>query len=199
MPAGVIGTVFGAAFIIGLVAVITFSTARRKAAKSGPGARAEFSPRGFRGVVLLIGGIAALLWAALLMAFTSDWPTWVYSVGIVFFIALVRPAVAAKYGPMFVVRGGRPSGGEQSGAPHYGAPHYAAPHAGGTEKPLTRGQADLWMLYVPAASGATVALLLGFGANWIAAGIVIGLAVIAALAYTRFRSTGRGEAERGSS
>ena len=111
MLAGVIGTVFGIAFTVGLVALIVFLTAHRRAKKAGPNAWVEFSLRGFCGVLVFVGAVAVLMWAAVLMAINSEKPSWVFSIGIVFLIGLLRPVIQKMYGSMFVVSGeGRNAG-----------------------------------------------------------------------------------------
>ena len=105
MLAGIIGTVFGIAFTVGLVVLIGFLVARRKATKAGPDARVEFSPRAFRGALLFIGAVALLVWVAVLIAINSELPSWVFSFGIVFLLAAFRPAILKMTGGMFVVSG----------------------------------------------------------------------------------------------
>ncbi|MCC3293594.1 hypothetical protein LJ756_03020 [Arthrobacter sp. zg-Y411] len=263
MMAGVIGTVFGIGVTVGLVTLVVFLTARRKAKKAGPGARVEFNPRGLKGVLLFVGAIAVLVWLAVLMAINSDRPSWVFSVGIVFLLGMLRPVIQKQAGSMFVVSGegkgavGTPatpdgyyspaqfpaaqypaaqhppaqagpaqypaaqsspaqypaaqSGPAQYPSTHfmsgeavsaqYGAPAEPAggtpepdPRPAGTKKPLTRRQADFRLLYLPAAASVAVALVLGFGGNWTAAGFLMGLAVISALSYVMFRRSVSGPA-----
>lgn len=234
MVAGVIGTVFGVALTVGLVTLVVFLTARRKAKKAGPQARVEFNPRGLRGVLLFIGALAVLVWVAVLMAVDSDRPSWVFSVGIVFFLGVLRPVLQKIAGSMFVVsREGKSTGGadaspagyynpaqfppaqpspalyppthfmtRETASAQYGAPASAptaatsgggtpeaAAHTAATKKPLTRRQADLRLLYLPASASVMVALVLGFGGNWTAAGFLMGLAVITALSYVIYRNS----------
>ena len=238
MVAGVIGTVFGIGVTVGLVTLVVFLTARRRAKKAGPGARVEFNPRGLKGVLLFVGAIAVLVWLAVLMAINSDRPSWVFSVGIVFLLGMLRPVIQKQAGSMFVVSGegkgavGTPAtpdgyyspaqfpaaqypaaqsspaqypsthfmSGEAVSA-QYGAPAEPAggtpepdPRPAGTKKPLTRRQADFRLLYLPAAASVAVALVLGFGGNWTAAGFLMGLAVISALSYVMFRRSVSGPA-----
>lgn len=212
MLAGVIGTVFGIAFTVGLVAFIVFLTAHRRAKKAGPNAWVEFSPRGFCGVLVFVGAVAVLMWAAVLMAINSEKPSWVFSIGIVFLIGLLRPVIQKMSGSMFVVSGeGRNAG--STGPALYPPTHfmtgetvpaqYAVPVAASAcaepepaarptaaKKPLTPRQADLRLLYLPAAAGVTVAVVPGFGGDWTAAGFLMGLAVVGALGYLAYRKTG---------
>ncbi|MDN3904754.1 hypothetical protein [Arthrobacter sp. YD2] len=248
MVAGVIGTVFGIGVTVGLVTLVVFLTARRRAKKAGPGARVEFNPRGLKGVLLFVGAIAVLVWLAVLMAINSDRPSWVFSVGIVFLLGMLRPVIQKQAGSMFVVSGegkgavGTPAtpdgyyspaqfpAAQYPAAQHppaqagpaqypvaqhppthftsgeavsaqYGAPAEPAggtpepdPRPAGTKKPLTRRQADFRLLYLPAAASVAVALVLGFGGNWTAAGFLMGLAVISALSYVMFRRSVSGPA-----
>ncbi|MCQ2000987.1 hypothetical protein [Arthrobacter zhaoxinii] len=64
----------------------------------------QFRPRGFRGVVLFIGAIGVLLWAALLLSADSELPTWVFSIACVFIMGALHPVLIGKSGDMFVLR-----------------------------------------------------------------------------------------------